>query len=126
MTYIHPDDPYGMDWTAGNAAWGTVRTINGIQAERQTSAPAADGTITERHTCTNTTQKRITTTLTDLAIYAPFNDDYTSAAVFPDACRQPYAVYCCILAGRRSLLCNCHALSGAVCSTQKRRYDGRI
>lgn len=73
-TFIHPNDPYQMNWVEGNTDWGTVKCPEGITVHTQ-SIPQGE-TLTERFTFTNITDREIFTSLQDIAIYTTFNDDY--------------------------------------------------
>ena len=67
-----------MNWIEGNTEWGTVKCPKGISVKK-TSSQSGD-IITERYTFMNTTDKDIFTSLKDISIYTPFNDDYTCGA----------------------------------------------
>lgn len=71
---INPNDPYQMNWIEGDTPWGTVRVPKGISV--RTVSERHGDTIQERYVFTNDTQWTIFTELTDIAIYATFNDDY--------------------------------------------------
>ena len=75
---INANDKYKMNWIEGNTEWGTVKCHKGISVNK-TSSQSGD-IITERYTFTNTTDKDIFTSLKDISIYTPFNDDYTCGA----------------------------------------------
>lgn len=75
--YILSNDKYKMNWIDGNTEWGTVKCPKGIVCEKKTERNG--DTITEIYTFTNTSDKDIFTSLTDIAIYTPFNDDYPNA-----------------------------------------------
>lgn len=75
---INANDKYKMNWIEGNTEWGTVKCPKGISVKK-TSSQSGD-IITERYTFTNTTDKDIFTSLKDISIYTPFNDDYTCGA----------------------------------------------
>lgn len=74
---IFADDKYKMNWIEGAVEWGTVKAPDGIEVitEREKTA---DGII-ERYVFTNTTEWDIFTSLEDISIYTPFNDDYTDS-----------------------------------------------
>ena len=75
---INANDKYKMNWIEGNTEWGTVKCPKGISVKK-TSSQSGD-IITERYTFMNTTDKDIFTSLKDISIYTPFNDDYTCGA----------------------------------------------
>ena len=75
---INANDKYKMNWIEGNTEWGTVKCPKGISVKKTSSQ--SDDIITERYTFTNTTDKDIFTSLKDISIYTPFNDDYTCGA----------------------------------------------
>ena len=74
---IHSDDMYQMNWIEGNTEWGTVRVIDGIEVKAESEKKG--DTITERYTFINVSGKDIFTSIRDIGIYTPFNDDYTDA-----------------------------------------------
>ncbi len=75
---IHSQDKYKMNWIEGNTEWGTVKCAFPLDVEVKSQR---DGDIVkEEYIFTNNTDKDIFTRLTDIGIYTPFNDDYTSAA----------------------------------------------
>lgn len=76
---IHPSDPYHMNWVEGNIEWGTTKHPESIRVE-YTSEKSED-CITEHYTFTNISDFDVFTYLRDLAIYTPFNDNYTSADI---------------------------------------------
>lgn len=77
--FIHPNDPYHMNWIEGNTEWGTVKAPKGINVSK--SSKSIDDILTETYTFTNITNRDIFTSLRDISIYAPFADDYKSSAV---------------------------------------------
>lgn len=75
--YILSGDVYKMNWIEGNTEWGTVKctvplTVN-VKSEKNGDI------LKESYVFTNNTDKDIFTKLTDIGIYTPFNDDYTTA-----------------------------------------------
>lgn len=74
---INQNDKHQMNWIEGNTEWGTVKVPVGIKcsvkSERNTD------TIIETYVFTNTSDKDIFTSLRDISIYTPFNDDYPNA-----------------------------------------------
>lgn len=71
---ILKNDNYDMNWIEGAVEWGTVKMPDGIKVA-VSSEEQAD-IVCERYTFTNTTSKDIFTSIKDIAIYTPFNDDY--------------------------------------------------
>nr|DAY61026.1 MAG TPA: glycoside hydrolase family protein [Caudoviricetes sp.] len=71
---IHPNDPYQMNWIEGQVEWGTVKCPKGIEVTKDSKKEG--DIIRETYTFTNTTGRDIFTSLEDIAIYTPFNDDY--------------------------------------------------
>lgn len=71
---ILKNDKYDMNWIEGAVEWGTVKVPDGIEVA--VSSEEQDDIVCERYTFTNTTSKDIFTSLKDIAIYTPFNDDY--------------------------------------------------
>lgn len=76
--YCMSNDPYHMNWVAGSKEWGTVRCPEGI-AYKVESTRKGD-VVRERYTFTNTSKRDVFLSLTDIAIYTPFQDDYPDAA----------------------------------------------
>lgn len=77
--FVHPSDPYQMNWIEGSTEWGTVKAPKELSIQiEQTSE--SDG-ITERYIFTNTANYDVFTSLKDISIYTPFNDDYVSSAI---------------------------------------------
>ena len=75
--FILSEDKYKMNWVEGATEWGTVKCNRelGVNAESK-----RDGdTVRERYTFTNNSDRDVFTSLTDIGIYAPFNDDYVDA-----------------------------------------------
>lgn len=77
--WIHPDDPYQMNWVEGKKEWGTVKCPAGISV--QIEQKAENDILTERYVFTNESSHDIFTSATDIAIYTPFNDNYEAAKV---------------------------------------------
>lgn len=71
---IFKNDNYNMNWIEGAVEWGTVKVPDGIKVA--VSSEEQDDIVCECYTFTNTTSKDIFTSLKDIAIYTPFNDDY--------------------------------------------------
>lgn len=76
---IHPKDPYQMNWIAGKTPWGTVRCPDGLSCRRETKE--TDGQIRERYLFRNETGRDLFLSLTDVAIYTPFSDNYEQAGI---------------------------------------------
>ena len=76
---IHPKDPAQMNWIGGNTPWGTVKCLQGLSCSYETQEQG--DRILERFTFRNETDHDLFPTLTDVAIYTPFNDNYEQAAV---------------------------------------------
>lgn len=72
------NDKYGMEWNEGVTPWGTVKLPEHLKCE--VSRREEGGLVHERYTFTNTGDKELFTSLKDIGIYTPFNDDYTDAA----------------------------------------------
>lgn len=77
MKLIHPKDIYKMNWIEGDHDWSSVKIPDGI--DHKYSISSENDIITERHIFTNITDKHIFTSLRDIAVYMPFNDNYTDA-----------------------------------------------
>lgn len=68
------NDRYRMNWTEGTAKWGTVHMPETL---RCTVNQKQEGDICyERYVFTNISKKDVFTSLKDISIYTPFNDDY--------------------------------------------------
>ena len=76
---IADTDPYRMNWIEGATEWGTVRAPEQISVEE--CCREEDGIITERYTFTNMLDKPVFTSLADIGIYTPFNDDYCGSDI---------------------------------------------
>ncbi len=76
--FIHPTDPYQMNWIEGATEWGTVKVPEGIEVTK--ASHSSDEITTEKYTFTNITNYDIFTSLRDISIYTPFHDDYKSSA----------------------------------------------
>ena len=74
---IHHSDKYQMNWIEGNTEWGTVKVPDGISVS--VKSEKVNDTVTERYIFTNTSGKDIFTSLNDISIYTPFNDDYSDS-----------------------------------------------
>lgn len=70
-------DLYEMNWVEGAVEWGTVRAPASIGV--QTVSGREGDTVFERYTFTNISGAPLFTSLKDIAIYTPFNDDYCGA-----------------------------------------------
>lgn len=76
---IADTDRYRMNWAEGTTEWGTVKVPKQIVAEE--FCEEADGIITERYVFTNKSDKPVFTSLADIGIYTPFNDDYCGSDI---------------------------------------------
>ena len=74
---ISKEDRYRMNWVKGDTEWGTVTAPAGIHTS--VSSTVENDVIKERYVFTNTTEKDIFTSLRDIGIFTPFNDDYPDA-----------------------------------------------
>ena len=74
---INKDDIYQMNWIEGNTEWGTVKCPDELTVS--TDRKITDDIITESYTFTNISNIDVFTSLKDISIYTPFNDNYTSA-----------------------------------------------
>lgn len=72
---IFDDDKYKMNWIEGAVEWGTVKAPEGIKVVTEREK-VSEG-IVERYIFTNATKWDIFTSLEDISVYTPFNDDYT-------------------------------------------------
>lgn len=75
---IYPQDKYKMNWIDGNTEWGTVKCELPLDVEVKRKQEG--NVIKEKYSFINNTDKDIFTKLTDIGIYTPFNDEYTTAA----------------------------------------------
>jgi len=75
--WINKTDRYKMNWIEGNTEWGTVKAPDGLDVV--VNSEHRDNTVTETFTFTNKTNRDIFTSLKDISIYTPFNDDYPDA-----------------------------------------------
>lgn len=76
---IAATDMYGMNWIEGTTEWGTVKVPGQIAVEEFSSEE--NGIITERYTFRNKSDKPVFTSLKDIGIYTPFNDDYCGSDI---------------------------------------------
>lgn len=74
---ILSNDPFQMNWVEGTHEWGTVK-CNVPLAVTVTSQRSGD-IVRESYTFTNQTDKDVFTSIDDIKIYTPFNDDYIDA-----------------------------------------------
>ena len=74
---ISRNDRYRMNWVEGATEWGTVTAPAGIRTS--VSSTVENDIIKERYVFTNATEKDIFTSLRDIGIFTPFNDDYPDA-----------------------------------------------
>ena len=75
---ILSNDKYRMNWVEGATEWGTVRAPEELSIH--TSSVRDGDIVREEYVFTNTTSKTVFTSLRDISIYTPFNDDYTDSA----------------------------------------------
>ena len=75
--FVLQNDPARMNWVEGYIEWGTVRCAAPLRVE--TEQVREGDILRERYTFINETNREVFTKLTDIAIYATFNDDYTTA-----------------------------------------------
>lgn len=71
---ILTNDKHGMNWIEGNTEWGTVKAPDGIDVRVQSER--CGDIVKEKYTFTNVSDHDIFTSLKDIGIYTPFNDDY--------------------------------------------------
>lgn len=76
---INKDDIYQMNWIEGNVEWGTVKCPDELDVS--IDRKITNDIITESYTFTNVSKVDVFTSLKDISIYAPFNDNYTSAQI---------------------------------------------
>ena len=77
--FVLQNDPARMNWVEGYIEWGTVRCAAPLRVE--TEQVREGDILRERYTFINETNREVFTKLTDIAIYATFNDDYTPGNV---------------------------------------------
>lgn len=66
-----------MNWIDGTVEWGTVKSIDEIKVKVE-SRRTGD-IVEEKYTFINISDRDVFTSLTDIGIYTPFNDDYVDA-----------------------------------------------
>lgn len=74
---INRADKYKMNWIEGTAEWGMVKAPERISVS--VSSEKSDDTVIERYVFRNDTDREIFTSLKDISIYTPFNDDYSDS-----------------------------------------------
>lgn len=74
---ILSNDAYRMNWIDGTVEWGTVKSIDEIKVKVE-SRRTGD-IVEEKYTFINISDRDVFTSLTDIGIYTPFNDDYVDA-----------------------------------------------
>lgn len=74
---ILSNDAYRMNWIDGTVEWGTVKSIDEIKVKVE-SRRTGD-LVEEKYTFINISDRDVFTSLTDIGIYTPFNDDYVDA-----------------------------------------------
>lgn len=77
--FIFSDDVYKMNWVEGNTEWGTVKKPK--ELEVTITSKNDENTREEEYVFKNTSDKDVFTSLKDISIYVPFNDDYKSSDV---------------------------------------------
>lgn len=70
-------DKYRMNWVEGNVEWGTVKCPDELTVSVESERTG--DIIKEKYIFTNNSCKDVFTSLTDIGIYTPFNDDYVDA-----------------------------------------------
>ena len=70
-------DKYKMNWIEGKTEWGTVKCTLPLAVE--TKSKKNGDVVKEEYIFTNNTDSDIFTSLEDIGIYTPFNDEYTTA-----------------------------------------------
>lgn len=75
---ILSNDTYKMNWIEGEHEWGTVKCTAPLDVA--VKSEHSGDIVKESYTFTNNTTKDVFTALTELGIYATFNDDYTDSA----------------------------------------------
>ncbi|MDO5291988.1 MAG: six-hairpin glycosidase [bacterium] len=76
---IAENDKYKMNWIQGATEWGTVKAPKTLQVQR-VFCQHKDYFV-ERYTFTNISKLPVFTSLKEIAIYTPFNDDYCGSDV---------------------------------------------
>lgn len=74
--YILTGDSYGLNWVEGSTEWGTVKCALPLTVE--TESRREGDVVRESYTFRNDSGRDVFTGLTDIGIYTPFNDDYTT------------------------------------------------
>ena len=72
-------DKYQMNWVEGATEWGTVKIPSQIAVN--VCCEENEDIITERYEFKNISDKPLFTSLTDIGIYTPFNDDYCGSDI---------------------------------------------
>ena len=72
LSLKHPDDPFSMNWVAGEKPWGTVSVPENFSVTVQREAESR-GTLREIYAITNTGAYPHFTCLGDIGIYTPFS-----------------------------------------------------
>ncbi|MDL2301197.1 hypothetical protein LJC58_02460 [Lachnospiraceae bacterium OttesenSCG-928-D06] len=76
---IHPKDKYKMNWVMGNKEWGTVVCPPCLTCEK--SSFWEEDCLKEKYCFLNNTTERVEVSCGEIAIYAPFSDDYEDSEV---------------------------------------------
>ena len=74
---ILSEDKYKMNWVEGTTEWGTVKCKKELDVD--VDSKRKGDIVSERYTFTNNSKRDVFTSLTDIGIYTPFNDDYVDA-----------------------------------------------
>lgn len=74
---INRGDKYKMNWIEGSTEWGTVKAPDGLEVS--VSSRQEENIVIETYRFTNKTDRDIFTSLRDISIYTPFQDDYPDA-----------------------------------------------
>lgn len=72
-------DKYKMNWIEGATPWGAVKMPETLTVE--VCCREEDGIITECYSFTNVSEKPLFTSIADIGIYTPFNDDYCGSDI---------------------------------------------
>lgn len=96
---INREDKYKMNWIEGSTERGTVKAPDGLEVSVSSRQEA--NIVIETYRFTNKTDRDIFTSLRDISIYTPFQDDYPDAGTCMTitvysriiiCTKQPYAI----------------------------------
>ena len=76
--YILTNDEYRMNWVGGNTEWGTVKAPEELEVRKESRREG--DVVYETYSFTNISEKALVTSLLDVKIYTPLNDDYAAGA----------------------------------------------